>query len=451
MMTETHQQLMKLPVNQVFFKYFIPATLGLILMSANILIDGLFVGNGIGTAALAGVNLSYPVISLIMAIALWIGIGGATKYSISIGENRPQMASSVFSLALASTFIISVLLGVFGLLNIQAVSVWLGANSDTSSYVIEYLSVMFLFGWVIALEQVLSIFVRNDGSPKLSMMALATTSIVNIILNFYTIMILNLGVTGAAISTVLGGFAGLLVLSLHFFNRQAQLRKMAFQWSWKSLMHIFAIGFPSFLAEAGLLAFVTGYNLAMVSLAGTEGVAAFSVINYLHGFMFLSFFGIEMALQPLISYYHGAEESERIKSSMKIGEKTAVILGILLLVIGWGAAPFLVGLFGIESTEIKQLAIDGIRLFFIGYVFLGYNFVYMSYFQSIGRAGSSVVIIILRSFVFLFILLWILPKFIGVTGVWLSLPLSEFFVAVLLFFIARKHVMGKGNPAIGKG
>ncbi|MCY8614607.1 MATE family efflux transporter, partial [Bacillus haynesii] len=108
----------------------------------------------------------------------------------------------------------------------------------------------------------------------------------------------------------------------------------------------------------------TGYNLAMVSLAGTEGVAAFSVINYLHGFMFLSFFGIEMALQPLISYYHGAEESERIKSSMKIGEKTAVILGILLLVIGWGAAPFLVGLFGIESTEIKQLAIDGIRLFF---------------------------------------------------------------------------------------
>ena len=96
-MTETHQQLMKLPVNQVFFKYFVPATLGLILMSANILIDGLFVGNGIGTAALAGVNLSYPVISLIMAIALWIGIGGATKYSISIGENRPKKASSIFS------------------------------------------------------------------------------------------------------------------------------------------------------------------------------------------------------------------------------------------------------------------------------------------------------------------------------------------------------------------
>ncbi|HEE9028129.1 TPA: multidrug efflux MATE transporter FepA, partial [Campylobacter jejuni] len=133
---------MKLPVNQVFFKYFVPATLGLILMSANILIDGLFVGNGIGTAALAGVNLSYPVISLIMAIALWIGIGGATKYSISIGENRPKKASSIFSLALFLALIISVLLGVFGILNIQTISIWLGANSDTSSYVIEYLSVM---------------------------------------------------------------------------------------------------------------------------------------------------------------------------------------------------------------------------------------------------------------------------------------------------------------------
>lgn len=176
-----------------------------------------------------------------------------------------------FSLALFSTLIISALLGVFGLFNIQAISLWLGANSDTSSYVIEYLNIMFLFGWVIALEQVLSIFVRNDGSPKLSMIALATTSIVNIILNFYTIMILNMGVTGAAISTVLGGFAGLLVLSLHFFNRQAQLRKLAFQWSRKSLLHIFAIGFPSFLAEAGLLIFVTGYNLAMSELAGTGG------------------------------------------------------------------------------------------------------------------------------------------------------------------------------------
>lgn len=96
MMTETHQQLMKLPVNQVFFKYFVPATLGLILMSANILIDGLFVGNGIGTAALAGVNLSYPVISLIMAIALWIGIGGATKYSISIGRIAPRRPAAFF-------------------------------------------------------------------------------------------------------------------------------------------------------------------------------------------------------------------------------------------------------------------------------------------------------------------------------------------------------------------
>nr|MDH3153750.1 MATE family efflux transporter [Bacillus licheniformis] len=146
---------------------------------------------------LAGVNLSYPVISLIMAIALWIGIGGATKYSISIGENRPKKASDIFSLALFLALIISVLLGVFGILNIQTISIWLGANSDTSSFVIEYLSVMFLFGWVITLEQVLSIFVRNDGSPKLSMMALATTSIVNIILNFYTIMILDMGVTGA--------------------------------------------------------------------------------------------------------------------------------------------------------------------------------------------------------------------------------------------------------------
>lgn len=442
-MAETHQQLMKLPVNKVFFKYFFPATLGLMLMSANILIDGLFVGNGVGAAALAAVNLAYPVVSLIMAISLWIGIGGATMYSVNIGRNQLKKASSIFSLAIASTLIISVLLGLFGIFNIENILQWLGANTDTSSYVLDYLNIILLFGWVLALEQVLSVFVRNDGSPKLSMIALATTAVVNIILNFYTIMILGLGVQGAALSTILGGFSGLLVLSLHFFNRHAQLRKLAFQWSWAAAMRIFSIGFPSFLAEAGFLVFVAGYNLAMVNLAGTEGVAAFSVVNYLHGFMFLSFFGIEMALQPMVSYYHGSGETERIRSSVKIGEKTALILGILLLGSGLGAAPYLVALFGIESVEIQQMATNGIRLFFIAYIFLGYNFVYMSYFQSIGRVGPSVAIITMRSFIFLVTLLWILPKFIGVTGVWLSLPLSELFVATLLFFVVRKQIVEK--------
>ncbi|WP_226671113.1 MATE family efflux transporter [Metabacillus litoralis] len=442
-MSGTHGDLKHGSVKKVFLKYFFPSLLGMMLMSINILIDGVFVGNGVGAEALAGVNLAMPVFSLIFSISLWIGIGGGTLYSIYSGEEKMAKARSVFSLGVASALVPLLIIGVFGYLNVEAIANVLGANSDTLFHTVEYLTVLFLFGWLMALQQLLSIFVRNDGSPTLSMVALGVTAIVNIGLNYYMIFILKLGVFGAALATVLASVGGLLVLMLHFLKKHSNLRQLSFQWSWKMLGGIFSIGFPSFLAEAGTLVFVVGYNLAIVGLHGTEGVAAFSVVNYLHGFMFLSFFGIEAALQPMISYYHGAKKSDRIKETVKIGEKTSFILGCSLLLIGLFAAPLLVSLFGLESNEVRKLAVDGIRLFFIGYLFLGFNFVYMTYFQSIMKIRPSITIILLRSFVFILLLLWLLPKFMGIAGVWLALPLAEMIVAILLVSFSRKHVLGQ--------
>ncbi|MRH41485.1 MATE family efflux transporter [Aquibacillus halophilus] len=440
-MTETHEILKHQSVKKVFLKYFFPSLLGMMLMSVNILIDGVFVGNGVGSEGLAGVNLAMPVFSLIFSIALWIGIGGGTIYSHYIGGDDPAQARSVFSLSVASSLLLLFIVGVVGYFNVEIVANLLGANADTLFYTVEYLRILFPLGWLIALQQLLSIFVRNDGSPTLSMVALGVTAIVNIGLNYYMIFVLELGVFGAALATVLASFVGLLVLLLHFLKKQSNLRKASFQWTWGMLGTIFLIGFPSFLAEAGVLVFVAGYNLAIVSLLGTEGVAAFAVINYLHGFMFLSFFGIESALQPMISYYHGAKEKVRVEESLKIGEKASFMLGGILLIIGLFAAPLLVSLFGLETEEVRKLAVQGIRFFFIGYLFLGFNFVYMTYFQSIGQIRQSITIILLRSFVFILVLLWVLPKFFGIVGIWLALPMSEMIVALLLVFFTRKHVI----------
>lgn len=440
-MSETHDSLKHQPVKKVFLRYFFPSLLGMMLMSVNILIDGVFVGNGVGAEGLAGVNLAMPVFSLIFSIALWIGIGGGTMYSIHIGEGSIDKARSIFSLAIATTLTILLVIGAIGYFNVEVIARLLGANSDTLSHTIEYLTILFLLGWLVASQQLLSIFVRNDGSPTLAMVALGITAIINIALNYYMIFVLHLGVHGAALATVLASLIGLFVLLLHFFKKHTNLRKLSLQWSWQTLGRIFSIGFPSFLAEAGALVLIAGYNLAIVGLLGTTGVAAFSVVNYLHGFMFLSFFGIESALQPMISYYHGAKDKMRIKESIKIGEKASFVLGTFLLTTGLVAAPSLVSLFGIESAEVRELATQGIRLFFTGYLFLGFNFVYMTYFQSIGGVRSSTIIILLRSFVFLLPLLWILPKFFGIVGVWLSLPLAEMLVAFLIIFFTRNHVI----------
>ncbi|HZH60089.1 MAG TPA: MATE family efflux transporter [Metabacillus sp.] len=442
-MNGTHENLKHQSVKKVFLQYFFPSLIGMMLMSVNILIDGVFVGNGVGAEGLAGVNLAMPVFSLIFSISLWIGIGGGTIYSIYIGGEDVAKARSVFSLALASALVLMIVVGVIGYFNIEAIAHLLGANTDTFSHTVEYLTILFLLGWLIALQQLLSIFVRNDGSPTLSMVALGMTAIVNIGLNYYMIFILQLGVFGAGLATALASLGGLFVLLFHSLKKNSNLRKPSFKWSWGMLRDIFKIGFPSFLAEGGTLVFVAGYNLAIVGLLGTEGVAAFSVVNYLHGFMFLSFFGIESALQPMISYYHGAKEKVRIKESVKIGERASFMLGGILLFIGLLAAPVLVSLFGLESEEIRKLAVEGIRLFFVGYLFLGFNFVYMTYFQSIGKIRPSMIIILLRSFVLILVLLWLLPKFMGIAGVWLAVPIAEMLVALLLVYFTRKHVISQ--------
>lgn len=160
----------------------------------------------------------------------------------------------------------------------------------------------------MAIENVLSIFIRNDGNPQLAMISLIVTAITNILLNYYMIFILELGVKGAAFATVLSAVISFLVLLVHFFKKDITLKFVLFKWALNPMKRIFSIGFPSFLAEMGTLVFVIGYNLMMAKIVGTNGVAAFSVVNYLHTFMFLAFFGIGSAIQPMISYYYGSIE-----------------------------------------------------------------------------------------------------------------------------------------------
>jgi len=218
------------------------------------------------------------------------------------------------------------------------------------------------------------------------------------------------------------------------------LNKWRFNWSLPLGRRILAIGFPSLLAESGAFVLVVGYNLSVVAALETEGVTAFSVINYLHGFMFLAFFGIETAMQPMVSYYHGSKKKAQLKETLALAEKTALILGITLFVIGYLLAPQLVQLFGVDDPAIVQLAVEGIRLFFIGYLFIGISFVYMTYFQSVGKVWSATVIIVMRSYIVFLIYLFVLPKVLGVNGIWLTMPIAELTMAIVIVLFVQKRI-----------
>ncbi len=268
----------------------------------------------------------------------------------------------------------------------------------------------------------------------------ADCSVVNIILNYIFIFQLGLGVYGAGLATALAGVVGVIIFLPHFFNKHVILNRLAWSWSKQLTGRILAIGFPSLLAESGAFVLVVGYNLSVVSTLGTDGVTAFSVINYLHGFMFLAFFSIETAMQPMISYYHGAKKKLQMQATIALAEKTAVALGVVLFIVGYLFAPWLVSLFGVADPAIVAIAVEGLRFFFIGYLFIGISFVYMTYFQSVGKVRAATVIILFRSYVLFLGYLFVLPKLIGVNGIWLTMPIAELTMAILIFLFVRKRV-----------
>lgn len=425
-----------------FFKYLIPSLIGMALMSINIVVDGVFVGHGVGSTALAGINIAVPVFSIILSVALLIGVGGGAVYSLSLGAGEITHAQRIFTTSMSLVTLIVILITGISLIFIEDLAYLFGANEDTLSYALEYMRILLIFGLLMALETSLSVFIRNDGNPNLAMIGLVVTSVVNIGLNYYMIFILKLGVTGAAIATIIATGIGLLILLTHFFRKDAILKLVRLSWNKKDIKRINTIGFPSFVSEIGMGVFTIGYNITIVYYAGTIGLAAFSVLNYLHTFMFLLFMGIGSSIQPMISYYYGAGLLDRIKETIKIAEKTAIGIGGLFLIIGFFFADTLVAMFGVTSLEITDLAVTGIRLFFTGYIFMGINFIYLTYFQSIGHVRPSLMITLFRGFILLIIMLFVLPKIIGINGVWLALPVSEALVAIFLMYYVRINIVG---------
>src|SRR5690625_2310767 len=432
------QRLGEQPVAKSFFQYFIPTLLGMMLMSINIVIDGIFVGNGVGSVALASVNIAVPVFSIIISIALLIGIGGGTLYSMAMGRDEAMQAKQIFTMSVVLITIITIIMTFFSYVYIEPLAYLFGANKETLPYVVDYMSILLIFSLIIALEVGISIFVRNDGAPQIAMAGLVVTAILNIGLNYWMIFILKLGVTGAALATVISIVIGLLILMTHFLKKSSHLKLVRLRFSLDEVKQIHLIGFPSFLSEVGFGVFVIGYNVVIAYHAGTNGLAAFSVINYLHTFMFLMFIGIGSSIQPLVSYYYGANLFGKIKELIKLAEKTAVLIGGFCFIGGFFGAYYLVSLFGITADDITDLAIYGIRLFFISYLFMGVNFIYMTYFQSIGYVKPALWITTFRSFIVFGLLLVILPFFFGVTGIWLVLPGTEALITAVLFIFARK-------------
>ncbi|AIK39131.1 MATE efflux family protein [Bacillus pseudomycoides] len=434
---ETTEKLREKPMKNLFISYLIPAVLGMVLMSVNIVIDAVMISRGVGANGLAGVNVAIPAFSIFFSISLWIGMGGATLYSIALGENKIERARSIFTQSMTVAVVIVGALMIICLWRIEDLAYLFGANEVILPYALDYLTVLLTFGMIYVLENILSTFIRNDGNPNLAMAGLVVTALLNIAFDYIFIFIFGWGVTGAAAATILSAAIGFLVLLSHFFRKSSILKWTKFHFEWNTVKQIMVIGFPSFTAEITVAIVTIGFNITFMKYAGELGVASYAIVNSIHSMMLLVFLGVGAALQPIASFHYGANLPERLKEGLNFAVKTAVVLGCVAIVSGLFFGKYIIGLFDVQSKELLTLTVTGMSLFFIQYVFFGYNIVYGEYFQSVRQTRKSILIILSRGLLLIIPLLWIMPKLFGVNGIWLVMPVSEVLTAIVVFGMNR--------------
>lgn len=436
-MENNHSMMHTLEPRKLFAKYLIPSLLGNMLMAINILIDGLFVSHGVGEQGLAGVNIAVPIYTLITSISLWIGMGGATLYSIAHGQNNQYRAKEIFTHSIALAMMTTGLIIVLCLLFEQPLAYLFGANDLIISYVVDYLHIILLFGLIFVLENILSIFIRNDGNPTLAMTGLIVASVVNIILDYLFIFIFQWGVKGAAYATVIGTFIGLCVLLTHFLTKKNQLGFVKAKFDFSLLGHIFSIGFPSFIVQGSAAVMVIAFNITFSYFVGETGVVAYAVVNYMHTVFLMLFIGIGAALQPITSYHYGAQLYQRMKQFIWIAIITAFGIGATAFMMGVLGRGMMIDLFGVDIPEVIDYTKIGIVYFFAGYLFLGVNMVFVEFYQSIGKIRIATSIVLSRSLILFIPLLWILPNFLGPNAIWIVFPVSEGLTVLLTFLLLK--------------
>ena len=411
-----------------FARYTSLNIVAMLSLSCYILADTFFIANGIGAYGLAALNFALPVFGLVFGIALMLGIGGATKYNIHKSQKDITGANKIFTMTL---WLVAGFAGVFvlcGLFFAPRLASAFGAEGHVFPMTKTYLQVILVSAPILMANAVLACFVRNDGAPRLAMLSMVSTSLSNIALDYLFIFILDMGMFGAAFATTAANVVGFGVIIVHFLGRKGALRPVKTKIT-GAVAGIFATGLPTFVSEVSISVVLVVFNTIIFGLSGNMGVAAYGVIANILIVVVAMFNGIAQGIQPLLSKYYGYGERDAVKTVARYALVLMAVLSAGLYGGVFAMAHPIAGAFNSENHPLLQsLAVTGMRLYFIGVVFAGFNIIIAMYFTSTERPRPAQVISVLRGFVVILPLVFLLSYLGGITGVWLTFPLAEILV-----------------------
>lgn len=430
---------MKEKIFTTFAKYVSLNVMGMVGLSCYILGDTFFVASGLGANGLTALNLAIPIYSFIHGLGLMVGMGGATKYSIIKSDGGGE-GNKIFTRSVMLALIISLCLLLIGAFFSRPLSTLLGANAVVHEMTSTYLGIILVFAPMFMLNNVVICFVRNDGNPKLSMIAMLIGSLSNIILDYIFIFPLSMGMFGAALATGIAPIISLAILSSHFIRRKNKFTLKKTLLKFAAVKDIVSLGVSSLIVEVSSGIVMITFNTIILVLLGNLGVAAYSIIANLSLVVVAIFTGISQGIQPIISSNYGSKNMGVVKKTRKYAVVTAILFAIIIYIIGFIFARPLVGIFNKDgNAELTLIAINGIRIYFMAFIFVGINAIIVGYLSAIAKARQAFVISILRGFIVILPMAFILSSLMGINGVWLAFPLTELIVMTLAIRTVRAH------------
>ncbi|MDD3570379.1 MAG: MATE family efflux transporter [Lachnospiraceae bacterium] len=428
--------------NSLFLRYLLPSISATLVTSIYILADTVMIGKGIGSNGIAAINIVIPIFTIFFGLGLLFGVGGAVLMSMAFGENKIEKGQKYFTTSVITvTTMVLICWIVFGF-NLTKVLYIFGATANTIHLAQEY-GIVLVYGVPIFMfSSMLQVYVRNDKAPNTAMLGVICGGVSNVILDYVFIFMLKMGMAGGAIATVIGSSITVLILCTHFFSKANNLKIVKNGFSFVNLRKITTNGFASFLVEISSGVVVCLFNIQLVKYVGDVGVAVYGIISNSSIVAMSLANGVAQAAQPIIATNFGAGKLNRVNKVCKTGVAVALGIGILLCIIGEAIPNTITAAFVEPTPEITSLSVMAIKIYFISFIAMTVNIFFGNYFQSTMDPNYSLIICITRGLLLSSILVLLLPKVMGVVGIWLVMPIVEFLTALLVLFMKFRKRTG---------
>ena len=424
-------------ITKLFFKFAIPSIFGMLIVSLEIMIDGMFLGRNVGPLGLAAVNLSMPLINFLMSVGLMICVGGGVITSIYFGKKKLNKARELTSITLMLLIGVLEFLSLIVLINLDFFINFLGANEEVYPYVRAYMIPMMIGAFFYTSPIFTETFVKIEEKPNLVFVSGSVCLTFNALLDYLFIQKFQWGMVGGAVATLLACMFGFFALlpNLHFKLPQKSLRIYL-----KDIKNIFFNGSSEMLSVVSSTFAMYLFNLTLMKKIGVLGVSALTIVFYINQMLNLSLYGLSQALQPLVAYNLGARHLDKIKKVLRVSLITGGTLGAIAYIGShiWGG--FIIGIFSKGNQELMSLAKTALFYISFAYLISFLNIISTSFLTSIEKPIESVVVSLGRSIVFIAIPLFILPDLIGAKGIWLSIPIAELMCLVVSYYLMKKAI-----------